>query len=248
DARNWSCAYDAALTVLWNMLQDYGSTHFQHLAMFYPALRCLQTGFEASISDLHLLEVVRDAMRDKLSSLHPQRFPRTGTMECAIFDVVSTLLTSSTPFGCSTYTCPHCSFTSLSHQEHLSSATFSVYPFHWDQSEPRPTVQTTTDCLRLVFNYANGPACRSCLHPMSSTTVIEHAPPMFALEIQRPDSAGQPSILLQNTCSLSAVSGDVLYSLIGIVYAGGRHFTSRYFARDHSAWYHDSAETGRSCI
>ncbi|KZT05070.1 uncharacterized protein LAESUDRAFT_656750, partial [Laetiporus sulphureus 93-53] len=37
------------------------------------------------------------------------------------------------------------------------------------------------------------------------------------------------------------------YSLAGIVYAGGFHFTCQFIASDGSVWYHDGRQTGRSC-
>ncbi|KAI0733880.1 hypothetical protein BC629DRAFT_1260976, partial [Irpex lacteus] len=38
------------------------------------------------------------------------------------------------------------------------------------------------------------------------------------------------------------------YKLIGIIYEGSRHFTSRVVASDGSIWYHDGIETGSICI
>ena len=174
--------------------------------------------------------------------------PRTGNMECAVLDVVSSLLTSAIPFGHFTHTCSHCNITFASNGERLSNATFSVYPHHWDRFEPRPNTQTSSECMHLVLDHTNGPMCQSCHHGMSTKTVLEQPPPLFALEIQPQHSAGQPTIAFERHCALDTVDGGVRYSLVGIVYAGGRHFTCRYFARDQLAWYHDGADTGRSCI
>ncbi|KAI0825908.1 hypothetical protein BC629DRAFT_1261880, partial [Irpex lacteus] len=38
------------------------------------------------------------------------------------------------------------------------------------------------------------------------------------------------------------------YRLIGIIYYGGSHFTSRVITNEGSIWYHDGIETGKSCI
>ncbi|KAI0351714.1 hypothetical protein OH77DRAFT_1410608 [Trametes cingulata] len=247
DSVDYSCAYDAVLTVLLNVQLHSGPSDMW--AGDAPLARQLSSDFAAAQNDSAKVINVRNSLRDILSARDPVMFRRHGPMTTAVSDVLEQIFLSDTPFGQSESVCFQCRAAGRRTSPHVfPSPLFCLYPALL-QTIPRVGTHFTPcsvgDALRYIMRSGSERLGRSCdcnasevqlQVPTSSCTLVVELQPGTNISIDR-------ELRFQHTDTTQ----DSIWMLCGVVYLGSNHFTARYISDSGMAWYHDGASTGSLC-
>ncbi|KAI0799668.1 hypothetical protein BC629DRAFT_1257540, partial [Irpex lacteus] len=222
DSVNWSCAYDALFTVLYNLYREdrlilSGPTTHD----VTPPLERLRTGFVQLKAGTGSAtpESVRDAVRELLSIVDTMELVRYGPFLTSIDRLLECLFPITTAYANTQYTCSACS-----RVQHADPRRFRSYVF-------------------MATSHENQRYCTTCeaLLTMRSA-VFTRTPSFLALELQHTDTA-MPYVTVDLLFTLSEHNG-IAWALGGIIYLGGRHFTCRYVDNVGRVWKHDGAHHG----
>lgn len=202
--------------------------------------------------------IVRDQLRDYLSSLDPNNFPRYGTLGAPaehIFDFIKNQQNSKLviSFSCSS-TRPCTPFIIIPTNDYIPSIFFSSLWTTWSNlthSSRRPQKADTQQWIDLAFeakkNQNHHHHRDKIRHASVCTTsaitnshiCLNGSPPLLTFEIV-PETLPQhvPSRELNITEALN--NSKTLYRLHSIIYHGDYHFTSRLFSyTNNSIWTYD---------
>jgi hypothetical protein len=236
--QNNSCAYDAVITILFNIwredaISETDSWHELHCEL----LDSLTQGFHkhedievASDVSVHSfsLEHIRDFIRRRLA-----RFSAEFTFGryASVHSVAEQLLKTCEPVTTSNLSCPNS---------------------HVINRNPSPTSNCEiiifggTSLQAIVDNFAVETAakCSTCNMYLSRVTTFVQTPPLLAFDLGNTGNVPLLDPILWISC------GDtrICYSLRGIIYFENGHFTERVITRTGMVWFHDGMFTGRSLL
>ncbi|KAI9059282.1 hypothetical protein FKP32DRAFT_1580415 [Trametes sanguinea] len=243
DSEDWSCAYDAILTVLMNLFVDLGQDWMNRVAPDNTYMDILRARIPSCCSGAESPEALRDTFRDVLHVIHPQRFLRRGRVLTAVSDILACLFYCPINFGQSRIRCRFCSCESThvvdvsrSYAWYLTlDAIRSCFPNHNSISS-----QDYVDC---VLNSGIQVHCTTCRTMNYVSTILSVAPPLISIE-----SIQGVRLRPLSTISLEVNGEPKLWRLAGAIYLGFSHFTCRYLSTDGQMWYHDGNVTKDRCI
>lgn len=236
DSVNYSCAYDAMVSPVYNVWQDHGakwSDRFERIGQF---AHILAKGFESAHRGTTRLETARDSMRHALRQSFPRLFP-LGNYFASIDDLAEKLYGGEN-WGSSTIKCTKCDraqdtvpdfsgMHTITYSQRLRSRYKSDYSVsHWLRDQM--VKSTAVKCV--------------CGNGMLKMVKLDDAPPLIYLSMSDTD------VLIDT--ALTLVIGDYRqrYALRGVLYGGENHFTSRIVKPDGETWFHDGIETGKKCV
>ncbi|KAI9061414.1 hypothetical protein FKP32DRAFT_1543130, partial [Trametes sanguinea] len=245
DSRDWSCGYDALLTLMWNVRLDEDDHWVRGIASENVLSMSLFTRLTSLPEVTSELERERDHLRDALSMMDPVRFVRRGRSMVAFSDILETVFRTVTPFCASVVDCSSCGLQTEHVTDMCVSLMWTILPanipnFRAGKSQSYPS-QLAVNSLLSAGLSVHCAACR--LQNAVRTTVLE-APPLLFLDVGTVSSNIRPDCVLQ----LPTMAEPAVYNLRGIVYHGYEHFTSRYIDRNGTVWFHDGASSGQFCI
>ncbi len=243
DSVDHSCGYDALLTVLWNLTVERGLPWLAGVAPNNELLQSVSAAFLLSYHSPEYLEVGRDALRDRLFTVDPQAYPRRGTSGIVLTELMRTLLRSPIPYGSAVTPCTSCGVSVRHVPDVISTAIWPIDPFWWQELFPHSLSVTAQDFVSASMDTALLVPCSSCNTPCHVRHVLISAPPLLILE-------SLPGMTVTPCETVSAVVGGVTvcWRLVGVVYFGWRHYTSRFVDEHGYFWYHDGATTSRHCV
>ncbi|XP_006461605.1 hypothetical protein AGABI2DRAFT_71249 [Agaricus bisporus var. bisporus H97] len=231
DAMNNSCAYDAILSMLfnvWNDTRHAGPTWTDNIT---PIFTELVRTFETVECPADLV-TIRDAFRLTCHNINPVEF-QWGHYLTDLFAVLSVLCGSSI-CGEIFHACPTCGCRNNGKSVSISHL---VCPTLCSETNRDAVwISQMLLCSHLpdfdIF-------CDECLvngHGRRYTLNVEitNFPPVLFID------TSSPKIQLD----LSFDIGPVVYVLRGIVYHGNNHFTSRFLSAQGKWWYHDGIACG----
>ncbi|TFK81638.1 hypothetical protein K466DRAFT_578485 [Polyporus arcularius HHB13444] len=99
DRENWSCGYDAVLTIIWNLYVDFGPQWLETVAPDNALLGLLRLHFPTALHSPAALELCRNLVRDVLHAASPSTYPRHGQRKVSAAEVLYLLLTCNTPYS-----------------------------------------------------------------------------------------------------------------------------------------------------
>ncbi|OBZ78025.1 hypothetical protein A0H81_02091 [Grifola frondosa] len=245
DNRNWSCAYDATLMIIFNVFTDYGESWGRSLAPDNLILVDLRQCLNILTYNLGLFETVRNRMRDQLSASRPATFPRRGTEVTSITDVMQTLFECPSGFAHSRASCATCHTSHIINTDISRNYVWCLYRSLWPPSVTQHHV-TPTDCIDRLLTGGTTVSCTGCHSTVPVITTLTTAPPLIVLEVVR-DNLIDIHVDIELGLSLRIGMESKSWALVGMVYAGSNHFTSRFISRAGDVWYHDGATLARSC-
>jgi hypothetical protein len=229
DAQNYSCAYDALLTVLldiWLYDPQKWTTHFRNINQY---MAMLSDGFKDVTGKKTQLENIRDTFRRSLNRKYGNLvFPygQEGTELAALLEYC--LTPKNTPTRRLVY-CQSCGT-----HETPSSTTNHIYM-------PSGT-KSVNATLKLLQNGSYN--CHNCGTPSPLQTVFSEIPHIMSI-MPREWKQQKPTKLL-NVLLLNNKEQNL--SLRGIIYwKNENHFVSRIVTPDSMVWFHDGMSTARTC-
>jgi len=179
---------------------------------------------------LYSLEEIRDYIRRRLA--------RTAPEECGFglytstHNVMYRLLTSSRVVTTSVRHCPH------GHgvvQDERVGSSCEVTMLGPSQGK---TVQEYLD----EFSAPLASNCETCEAPLFRQFSFTFCPPLLAVEL----TSNLPSF--DSVLSLRVDDRYCRYSLRGVIYHAGDHFTARVVTKSGMVWFHDGITTGSSLV
>ncbi|KAH9848083.1 hypothetical protein C2E23DRAFT_871375 [Lenzites betulinus] len=243
DCNNWSCAYDSILTFLINLYADIGADLFSGVSPGNIFMDLIRTRLPLCATDNGAPETMRDAFRDVLSLRSPIRFPRHGQTMAAVSDVISSLFYCSVPFARGRMTCVACSFDSVHVVDVTHSYAWYLTPAAFRTHFPGQASLTSSEYIECLLTAGINAHCSTC-HSMNVVHILlEHAPPLIALETS-------VVVPIRAEAMLQLPIGQRVHTwrLAGAIYHGFDHFTMRYVDIQGLTWYHDGDITKNRMI
>jgi len=231
DETNYSCAYDSLILIIYHIwIQQTMTWTDRLLEIDTDYLRVLVNGFAEVIQARTSLENTRDDLRHLLHEQHPQLFPM-GHNGASVGDLASHIFGQSQSVSYVQSMCLHCQYKSgervrpVTFMNAIQSG-FAGTASDW-MTQRTYTTRYCPSCgeqLVHIYNYVNIP----------SILIFEHA--------------HEYDLNIQQHITLTVAKQETNFSLRGMIYFGGYHFTSHVISSEGNVWYNDGMITGRRCI
>jgi PIF1-like helicase len=258
---DWSCAYDSTVMSMFYTYMTFSAQARHSWTQLTPLNRALAVSFDhlrtsaQRIITSEEFNIIREHVRDFLSSRDPQHFPRrvgTGAPVDLIFDY----LTESNDGALSVmYKCPAshvCGPPSMIPIPRNLPVTFTSGQWNtWcnhsdkEQTAELASIQTWIDKAlkarhKLAEHLPMYMACDNpCKLPQPSEIVLRTPPPLLKFEITPGiHPAVDPSI----TIHIPGPQRLECYTLRAIIYLGGFHFTARMLDSHDNIWSYDGRQ------
>jgi hypothetical protein len=229
--QNNSCAYDAVVTILFNIWQeDPLATTGIWQTMGNIGLNSLLAGFNLhtsmpqSHSQQFTLDDIRDYMRRRLAHISPNfAFGEYAS----VHSILLPLLDTSSTVTINTRKCIAHGHTTT-HESNISTAMIVV------SGEDERTVQQNLNQHHIALSSH----CHQCNNLQMRTTTFHSFPPLLAFEW-----GTQPPLLNPMLTITGHHTQTATYQLRGIIYHDGDHFTAHVINSAGQMWYHDGMQT-----
>ena len=240
--QNNSCAYDALITVLFNIWfdsdtangSDSGIEHtqcviFDDLIQRFRAHESSQVQSESGLPT-YSLEQIREYFRHRLARVSREfTFGAYASVQ-AIGEYLfraQEIVTTSDVF---------CSNGHRLGRDHRSSISSYQIIIHGSMES---SLQACMD----NFTVELGSKCATCNTYLIKRTTFVQAPPLLAFDL-----SNGSDLTLDPVVWMSCEHSRVRYVLRGVIYFENQHFTERVVTRSGMIWYHDGIFTGRSLV
>lgn len=243
DSRNWSCAYDVLLGILWNTFSYNRHLWDNYLRTHSPLLTAVYHDFlEVNLEDPDL-EFVRDTLRLSL----PAGVLRWGATTTDITAVCDQLFSPDHVFTEVRYTCVSCANPGPTKQ--LQNAYWIATPSHADDATSADKL-SVEDLLAATYSdmCSQNRICRGCSERTIVASVNWVTPPgILILELQ-PHPNNWANLILDPSMIITIPGTEYQYTLAGIIYLGYDHFTCRFIDNDYFVWKHDGMSQSNHMI
>ena len=236
--QNNSCAYDAVITILFNIwredaISETDSWHELHCELLNSLTQHFHKHGDVEVASASVqsfsLERIRDFIRRRLA-----RFSAEFTFGryASVHSVAEQLLKTSEPVTTSSLSCPD---GHVIDQNPSPTSNCEIIIFGG------PSLQAILD----NFSVETAAKCSTCNTYLSRVTKFIQAPPLLAFDLGTGNVPFlDPVLWISSGCRDASVQ--VRYSLRGIIYFENGHFTERVITRTGMVWFHDGMLTGRS--
>lgn len=243
DSVNWSCAYDAVLSVLINAVLSSRSSEVWKIAYSVPMTTLLSYTREATSHSLNWLQIRTD-IRSHLHSVAPSLFPY-GPSYASAGDVMLRLVEDPYPFGLVERSCPSCGLTEEGSP--LTQLYIPIFGRHRQLITHAPFPDAAFIQATLTSHMADNRSCIQCQSSVTVSLCFLRSPTFLLLEFQ--DVGSLPTCFNLAKHVDLVVSGHTCHwRLVGTIYIGSNHFTSRFIDSLGCSWYHDGQTTGLACL
>ena len=230
DGDNYSCAYDALLTILyeiWSADTKAWTRKFKEINQHH--LKSMSACFKKYMNGQASFETARDTIRHEIHSQSPAQFPY-GTRGTSVSALASAILAPQNFVAISSPECTNCEYSEASIDDRLN---FVLY-------EKEDTPKSTSHWLRSL-EHETHERCPQCFSAMMQPISFKSAPNVLIFEIN------SRNIKLNKTLKFEQEGETVVLDVRGLIYHGDFHFTSRIIGTDGIVWYHDGMTTGSGC-
>ncbi|KAH6886512.1 hypothetical protein BKA70DRAFT_1123222 [Coprinopsis sp. MPI-PUGE-AT-0042] len=237
DHTNYSCAYDAIFTILYNLWSTDTILWGQRFRSLGKHVAELSTYFDQPT--VCTLEQARDRIRSKLAAADPALFPcgkRLTSLEQLLTKLFHVEQVAETVL-----TCPVCTFAARDDTFALDIVS-SIYPNHHRRNQ-RTVEYSVADAIHSKPSSVLD-TCPRCadVREMSRVLVLTKSASILIIEIVDQEVRLDASLSLCNS-----ESHETIMRLRGLIYLGEEHFTSRWIDGQGQIWFHNGATTGRLC-
>ena len=245
DEKDYSCAYDSLLTVLYHIWNEGQLKHKAYFKNGSQWIQMLDSKFTSLLNKICTFKSVRDYIRSKLNHKKPLQY-RYGKNYTDIDELVRDF-TSSKSYVTSHLHCRNCRFTTKNQCSYLSDYTAVGWSSPDRESlQNAASVQVYLDYKIIKKDEITDKTCLKCRHftkkdfPLYNTQHIDKLPTvlMFALA---------PWIDINQRLQFDISNSKKEYILKGIIYSNGNHFTARLVDESLTVWYHDGQTTQSLC-
>jgi hypothetical protein len=209
DGINYSCAYDALLTIIHCIWHEDPIKWSNRLSVVSPNMKLLSDGFNAMEETHMTFERLRNNLRRKLHNEDSNSFPY-GTQGTSLPDLALSIFKNPEINASSHNLCSDCDWETDTVNINLCAYVCKAH------EQPH----AIADYLRDVFIEKLRPTCPECDGQVFAISKFKKLPKILAISI------GDPNLKINTSLKISAKRKDVKYFLKGIIYLGGYHFTA----------------------
>jgi len=226
DEDNYSCAYDALLTILFSLWSENPSKWKKRFHKTNRTLKLLASGFQKVHGKSMSLETARDKVRHILHQRDPVSFPNGNTGTC-IQELIYQLFKTNDSLASSFMVCNDCDHEVELVNERTSNIIHCPIEFSG----------TTADYCHYIITHKTIGKCGKCKGEVDKVTRFHQIPSILAFSLN-------DKLTLSKKMKVNIEGSSVVFTLRGIIYFGGYHFTSRIMTSDGQIWFHDGILTG----
>ncbi|EIN03418.1 hypothetical protein PUNSTDRAFT_36801, partial [Punctularia strigosozonata HHB-11173 SS5] len=241
DSENYSCAYDSVIFILYNLCVDLGKSAFKQLMPSNDISKILRRK-AASSSSLHTvsnMEETRECIRDHLSSVNIEQFPRYGHVYSSAAAVASFFAQKKRKNSLLTRSC-----CGLMTQKRITTGIWHVgedtyknsVGLHFGAEETVTKISSSQWIRLLTHKYNTSKICSSCRHSIIDTISIQTPPGVMIICL--PDSSPVKTSV-EKTMTIPDRCPNIEWRLRGAVYYKPNHFVARYIDGEGVPWYQD---------
>jgi hypothetical protein len=231
DENNYSCSYDSLILIIYHIWIRHTMIWTDRLLEINSDyLRILVDGFTNVIQARTSLENTRDNLRHLLYERHPRLFPM-GRNYASVGDLASHIFGQSKSISYVRSMCSHC--------QHVSGE--SIRPVTFVNSVRSGFAGTASDWMMQRTHTTR--YCPSCGEQLMRISNYVNVPSILIFE-----HVNEYDLDIQKSIQLTVAKQKTNFSLRGMIYFGGYHFTSRVISLEGNVWYNDGMITGRRCI
>jgi hypothetical protein len=230
DGDNYSCAYDALLTILydiWSTDTKARTRRFKEVNQHH--LKSVSDCFKKYMNGQASFEQARDTIRHELHTQSPAQFSY-GTRGTSVSALASTIFAPRNFVAISSPECTNCKYSKLPIDDRLD---FVLY-------EKEDTPKSSSHWLRSL-EHETHERCPECFSAMMQPISFKSVLNVLIFEIN------SRNIKLSKTLKFEQEGETVVLDVRGLIYYGDFHFTSHIIGTDGIVWYHDGMTTGSSC-
>ena len=244
--QNNSCAYDAIITVLFNMWFDSdtasgtASIEDTHCIKLDNLIQNFHSHESQVVSgpQTYTLEQIRDYFRRCLARVS-QEF--TFGSYTSVQSIAEYLFHSQEIVTMSDVFCSNGHILTDGRNRQSSASSYQII-----------ILQTTENSLQACmdnFTVELASKCATCDTHLIRRTAFVQTPPLLAFDLSTTSTTTNGSALTLNSVVwISCEDSRVRYILRGVIYFDNEHFTERVVTSSGMIWYHDGIFTGRSLV
>ncbi|KAJ7182675.1 hypothetical protein C8R43DRAFT_868555 [Mycena crocata] len=240
NSRDYSCGYDATLTILANIWTGSAREWKALFALVGPVMGEFGYLMVAVTAKRISFERARDIVRRRMHDHAPDSFPYGANFTS--IDRIATALMPSVPYAIAKQVCPLCGHRDRHSYGMLESYLSAGLSNRQDYRQGVPMQEWVNKYLT-----TGRTSCGECGRAgrrvrMIMNTVLRDAPPLMLIDINHHqlDFSGDLRFITE--------AGNITMKLRGIIYGGQNHFTCRVIDPDGTMWFHDGIGTRGACI
>jgi hypothetical protein len=231
DGDNYSCAYDALFTILFNIWVSNPKKWKKIFKDSNEYLSTLHDGFQKYLTGVSTLEVARDDVRTLLNHNDPVNFP-SGHDGCSVATLATQMLYPVLKVPQLHIKCSHCNHTIIIDSNRVGRLMHVAH-------------NATGSILQILENHMRHQSqqvCSNCDAPLETTIHFSDTHKIYAVDV------ADRNVTLSRTVKIQGSTRATTLHLKGLVYYGSYHFTCRIIDEFGNIWFHDGITTGRITI
>ena len=224
-----SCAFDAYFSVLyalWNTDQEKWSETFQQINREF--LGKLAENFKTVRNGTISINAARDDLRHLLAEKHGNHF--TWGHYTSLYDLMDYTLQTPFTVGQSSLVCAN------AHAINTPGATITTGSCLVSSAFSN---SHSIQHLMSNFGHETSHTCPFCGTAVKQVFRLMRRIPLLIIDLSN------KSLHIDHRIEIDIINIKQSYSLRGILYYGGNHFTSRFISYDEIVWFHDGMTTNR---
>ena len=228
DENNYSCAYDALFTILFNIWVTKPKKWMKIFQESNQYLSTLHDGFQKYLRGMSTLEVARDNVRTLLHENDPVLFP-SGHAGSSVSALATQMFYPVYKVPQLHLQCSHCNHTIMINSNHIGRL------MHVAHSATGSISQILENHMR----HQSQQTCGNCNAPLGTKIHFSETHKIYAVDVT------DRNVTLSRTVKIQGLVRATTLHLKGLVYHGGYHFTCRIIDESGNIWFHDGITTGR---
>jgi hypothetical protein len=231
DENNYSCAYDALFTILFNIWAAKSNKWKKIFQESNQYLSTLHDGFQQYLKGVNTLETARDSVRTLLYENDPVLFP-SGHTGCSVSALATKMFYPVYKVPQLHLQCSHCNHTIRINSNRVGRL------MHVTQN----VTGSISQILENHMHHQSQQVCDNCNAPLHSTIHFNETHKIYAIDVT------DRNVTLSKTVKIQGSVRATTLHLKGLVYYGGYHFTCRIIDESGNIWFHDGMTTGKISI
>jgi hypothetical protein len=230
DGENYSCAYDALFTILYDIWSSKPTQWKTFFKDSNPYLTALHDGFYKYHVGTDSLESARDYVRNLLYTDDSILFP-SGHEGTSVTALATQILHPISKIPKLHLCCSQCN-----HKLEINSNRIHRVTYIADNA-----IESTADILANYMHHHRNLTCVQCNAPLETSIHFNEPHKIYAFDM----TSGHAR--LSHTVKIQGNARSTVLHLRGLIYLGGFHYTCRIIDHSGNIWFHDGMTTGNKC-